>query len=203
MVQISNNASFNGISPKSLMDATYKAIENLQIRAFFEAKDEILETGKYTEEEFYANQDSRLTRDQVQSFFRLVDQRKSGIPLSYLTNVKEFWSIPFEVYPGVLIPRPETELIVDKVIELSTSNVKIIVDIGTGSGNVAIALARELPEVQITATDVSRNAIRLAKANAARMSMPNIKIVQGNLFSPLEKLKLYDKCDFIVSNPPG
>lgn len=155
-----------------------------------------------TEEEFYANRNSHLTRDEVQSFFRLVGKRKSGIPLSYLTNIKEFWSIPFEVYPGVLIPRPETELIVDKVIEFSSSNVQIIVDIGTGCGNVAIALAKELPEVQIIATDVSRNAIRIAKANAARMSIPNIKIVHGSLFSPLEKLKLSDKCDFVVSNPP-
>jgi release factor glutamine methyltransferase len=155
-----------------------------------------------TEEEFYVEGDRELTQEQERTFFRLIAKRKSGIPLAYLTNTKEFWSIPFEVHPGVLIPRPETELIVEKVIALSSRKGELIVDIGTGSGNIAIAMARELPEAQIIATDVSRDAIRLAKSNAFRLNIPNVEVVQGDLFSPLERLNLRGRCHFIVSNPP-
>jgi len=154
------------------------------------------------EEEFYVDGSACVTREQERTFFRLITQRKSGIPLAYLTNLKEFWSIPFDVYPGVLIPRPETELIVEKVSGLSSRKAAVVVDIGTGSGNIAIALARELPEAQIIATDISRSAIRVAKSNVARMSIPNIKVVQGSIFLPLERLRLRETCDFIVSNPP-
>jgi len=157
---------------------------------------------RITEQVFYAEGNRVLTREQERTFFRLISQRQSGIPLAYLTNIKEFWSIPFDIYPGVLIPRPETELIVEKVVEISSRKEEVIVDIGTGSGNIAIALARELPEAKIVATDVSRNAVRVAKSNAARMSIPNVKVVQGSLFLPLERLKLREMCDFIVSNPP-
>ena len=155
-----------------------------------------------TEEDFYTKGNSHITREQEQEFLRLIAKRQSGIPLAYLTKVKEFWSIPLEVIPGVLIPRPETELIVEKVVKLSSQREQIIVDIGTGSGNIAVALAIERPEAQIIATDVSRSAVRVAKSNAARMNLPHINVVQGSLFEPLEDLKLIKSCDFIVSNPP-
>jgi release factor glutamine methyltransferase len=162
----------------------------------------LCKAARLDEADFYAHRDSFLTQEQEQIFFHLIDQRKSGIPLAYLTNVREFWSIPFDVCPGVLIPRPETELIVEKVIELAPNDAQVIVDIGTGSGNVAIAMAKELPKARVVATDVSCNAIRVAKSNADRMNISNINIVQGNLFAPLERLNLRNACDFIVSNPP-
>jgi release factor glutamine methyltransferase len=155
-----------------------------------------------SEEDFYAEGDSHATREQQITFLRLIAERQSGIPLAYLTKVKEFWSIPLEVYPGVLIPRPETELIVEKVIDLSSRRESVIVDIGTGCGNIAVALAKEFPKAQIIATDVSGTAVRVAKANAAQLNISNINIVQGSVAAPLEKLKLYESCDFIVSNPP-
>jgi len=161
----------------------------------------LCKSASITAEVFFAEKRRMLTQEQEHRFFRLIAQRKSGIPLAYLTNVKEFWSIPLEVYPGVLIPRPETELIVEKVVELSSGKAEVIADIGTGSGNIAISLARELPEADILATDISRNAVRLAKLNTTRMNIPNIKVVQGDLFLPLKELK-QKKCDFIVSNPP-
>lgn len=162
----------------------------------------LCKSGSITEQEFYAEGNRELTREQERTFFRLVAQRKSGIPIAYLINIKEFWSIPFDVYPGVLIPRPETELIVEKIVEISSRKEETIVDIGTGSGNIAIALARELPEARVIATDVSRNALRVAKFNVARMRISNVEVVQGSLFLPLERLRLSEKCDFIVSNPP-
>ena len=155
-----------------------------------------------TEAEFFTEGNRYVNGEQERTFFRLIAQRNSGIPLAYLTNLKEFWSIPFDVYPGVLIPRPETELIVERVVALSSRKEEVIVDIGTGSGNAAIALAKELPKAQIIATDASRTAIRVANSNVARMKIPNIKVVQGSLFLPLERLKLRERCDFIVSNPP-
>jgi len=162
----------------------------------------LCKSASITDEEFYAEGRRELAREQERKFFRLIDRRRSGIPLAYLTNVKEFWSLSFDVRPGVLIPRPETELIVEKIIALSSKRGEVVADIGTGCGNIAIALAGELPEARIIATDVSLKAVRIAKANAARMGFSNIAIVQGSMFSPLKRLKLRGACDFIVSNPP-
>lgn len=195
------------------------------------------------EEAFYADGDKKLTRGQERKFLRLVSKRLNGVPLSYLTNEREFWSLSFEVYPGVLIPRPESELIVEKVVELSSEmdvqaletnarvsdtyrtnehladlrgtviadignaliadiGGKVIADIGTGSGNIAISLARELPEAQVVASDTSRTALKVARMNVQKMRVSNVTVAQGSLFMPLDQFRLSGKCDFIVSNPP-
>jgi release factor glutamine methyltransferase len=156
-------------------------------------------------ETFHADGDRKLTRGQERTFLRLVSKRLSGVPLSYLTNEREFWSLSFEVYPGVLIPRPESELIVEKVVELSSQIGKtngLIADIGTGSGNIAISLARELPDAQIVASDISKTALKVARMNAQNLRVSNVTFAQGSLFTPLDRFKLQGKCDFIVSNPP-
>ncbi len=88
------------------------------------------------------------------------------MPLSHLTGRKEFWSIPIEVTPSVLVPRPETEGLVEKVLELSTREPESILDVGTGSGCIAIALAKELPRAAIQAVDVSERALAVARRNA-------------------------------------
>jgi release factor glutamine methyltransferase len=173
---------------------------------------------------FYAEGDRKLTAGEEREFLRLVSKRLSGVPVSYLTNEKEFWSLGFEVRPGVLIPRPESELIVEKVVELfmeerkkertpslktqrkPSSGVRqaktLIVDIGTGSGNIAIALARELPDAKILASDISKTALKVARLNAQKLGVPRVIFARGSLFAPLDRLKLKGKCDFIVSNPP-
>ncbi len=132
----------------------------------------------------------------------MISKRLAGTPLPYLTGIKEFWSIPFRVSPGVLIPRPETELLVEKALENSTGEDEIIVDVGTGCGNIAVSLAKELPSTRIYATDVSRRALRLAKRNAADQIISNITFASGRLYAPLDKLRLREQCDLIVSNPP-
>ncbi|MBN1224968.1 MAG: peptide chain release factor N(5)-glutamine methyltransferase, partial [Candidatus Aminicenantes bacterium] len=129
-------------------------------------------------------------------------RRLSGVPLSYLTHLKEFWSIPFEIHPGVLIPRPESELIVEKVLDLTDKREAVIVDIGTGCGNLAVSLARVLPEARVVATDISQKALEIAGRNAAQQGVAGITFVRGSKFSPLKRLGLEEKCDFIVSNPP-
>jgi release factor glutamine methyltransferase len=184
-------------------------------------------------ERFFADRDKRLTRGEERRYLRLVARRRSGVPLSYLTNEKEFWSLIFNVYRGVLIPRPETELIVEKVVEFATNGVNtksedggeikskkseknikskktgtskikntLIADIGTGCGNIAIALAKELTAAQIVATDVSKTALKVARRNARKLGASRVIFPQGSLFTPLERFKLRGKCDYIVSNPP-
>ncbi len=135
-------------------------------------------------------------------FFKLVEERRARVPLAYLTGEKEFWSIPFKVFPGVPIPRPETELVVEKVIELSSKKNEWIVDIGTGSGNIAVSLAKELPKARIIAVDISRRALKAARFNAERQKVASIAFVEGNLFRGLLNVIPQGTSDFIVSNPP-
>lgn len=167
-----------------------------------EAKLLLLKCLSLSEEQFWTVLDRSVSRAEERCFHRLISKRLKGIPLPYLTESKEFWSIPFKVTPGVLIPRPETELLVEKVLDYSPGNDEIIVDVGTGCGNIAISLAKELPRTRILATDISRKALRLARMNASSQKVSNITFAAGSAYAPLEKLQLEEKCDFIVSNPP-
>jgi len=155
-----------------------------------------------SEVQFYAVQDEPLSRAQQRRFYSLVSKRLAGWPLAYLTCSKEFWSLDFHVFPGVLIPRPETELLVETVLRLSTHDEETIVDIGTGCGNIAVSLATELPQARIWGTDVSRKALKAARLNASRHGVHAIHFIMGSLWDPLEKLGMEGRCDFIVSNPP-
>jgi len=169
---------------------------------YLEAKLLLLECLSLSEERLLASPDRNVSRAQEKCFNGLISKRLSGIPLPYLTGFKEFWLIPFRVSPEVLIPRPETELIVEKVLGLSKGEVEIIVDVGTGCGNIAVSLAKELPHAQVFATDTSHKALRMARLNASDQKISNITFAAGSLTAPLEKLHLEEKCDFIVSNPP-
>ena len=131
--------------------------------ASIESKILVLKSLGVSEEVFYSHPDRHVSQTEVQRFYRLVLKRQQGVPLAYIVGEKEFWSLPFRVAPGVLIPRPETELLVEKVIELSARNNELIIDIGTGAGNIAVSLAKELPNVQILATDISLVALKTAR----------------------------------------
>ena len=167
-----------------------------------EAKILLQKASNLSEETFYAQPERELSRRQERQFYKLISRRRQRFPLAYLTGEKEFWSIPFRVFPGVFIPRPETELVVEKVLELSSRGDETIVDIGTGCGNIALSLARELPQALITATDTSQKALKAARVNAELQNVSRVQFVRGSLFSPLKKLDFKQKCDFIVSNPP-
>ncbi|MCK4494714.1 MAG: peptide chain release factor N(5)-glutamine methyltransferase, partial [Candidatus Aminicenantes bacterium] len=162
----------------------------------------IIKSASISEEEFYAFPETELSRGQERLFYRLISRRLQGFPLAYLLGVKEFWSIPFRVFPGVLIPRPETELLVEKVIELISHEEKLIADIGTGAGNIAVSIAKEFPMARIIATDISQKALRAAQLNFYLQKISRITFIRGSLFFPLKKLDLEGKFDFIVSNPP-
>jgi release factor glutamine methyltransferase len=169
-------------------------------QAVLEAKVLLLRAAAISEERYLAAPDKPCPPKTEAFFRRLVARRLDGVPLSHLTGSKEFWSIPFEVTPSVLVPRPETEGLVEKVLELSTREAETILDVGTGSGCIAIALARELPRAVIQAVDVSERALRVARRNAARQKVRHIEFRRSDLFSAFRGTGV--RFDFIVSNPP-
>jgi release factor glutamine methyltransferase len=133
-------------------------------------------------------------------FAPMVDRRARREPVAFITGRREFWGLEFEVSPDVLIPRPETEFIVEGVCERRHDRdaVRLIVDVGTGSGCLAIALAREFPSAAVIAIDISAAAIGVASRNAERHAVADrIHFVRGDLLEPLDV-----RADVIVSNPP-
>jgi len=167
-----------------------------------EAKIILLKGLGISEESFYTYPNRSVYQAQRLKYLRMISKRIEGMPLAYVIEEKEFWSIPFRVCPGVLIPRQETELLVEKVLEFSSRRKELIVDLGTGAGNIAVSLAKELPQAEIVAADVSERALDVAAVNAAQQKISSIRFEKGSLFEPLEKLRLQKKCDMIVSNPP-
>jgi release factor glutamine methyltransferase len=149
---------------------------------------------------FHAHPERELTPQESQRYDEALAKRASGIPAQYITGHQEFWGLDFIVTPAVLIPRPETEHIIETVLARvgrTLPSAKII-DIGTGSGCIAIALATELPTAEIHATDISKAALEIARTNAARLGQTRIQFHESDLFSNLETRNF----DFVISNPP-
>ena len=144
----------------------------------------------------YAHQEEMLENKQTQDLQHLFQQRLEGVPLAYLTGTREFFSLEFEVNSEILIPRPETELLVEVVLPLIPNQAHVL-DLGTGCGAIAIAIASENPDATITACDNNANALVLAKRNAQRHKV-NISFIKSDWFSQLP----HTYFDVIVSNPP-
>ena len=139
--------------------------------------------------------------EHLAAFRELIKKRAAHSPVSYLTNRKEFFSLDFYVDPRVLIPRPETEVLVESVLQTQDTPCQLI-DIGTGSGAIAISLAVNRPEWEIIATDISADALEVAQKNSVVHHCANrLTFLQGNLFKPLDGLP-NPRFDWIVSNPP-
>jgi release factor glutamine methyltransferase len=148
----------------------------------------------------YLRFDQPLAAREVDAYRELLRRRAAGTPVAYLTGTREFWSVPLAVTPDVLIPRPETELLVERVLAGRVDGEPRILDLGTGSGALAIALARELPAARVVAVDVSPAAVAVATANAARAGVAErVTVVVGSWTSPLDAAARFD---VIVSNPP-
>jgi release factor glutamine methyltransferase len=133
------------------------------------------------------------------AFERLVEAREQGEPIAYLTGRREFWSLELRVTPHVLIPRHETELLVELALErIPRDRAFRIADLGTGSGAIALALARERPLARVTATDASATALDVARGNAERLGVGNVGFAAGDWYAALGDARF----DLIVSNPP-
>lgn len=150
-----------------------------------------------------AHSERALSNEEEKQFFEWVDRRTQGEPAQYITGHQEFWGLDFEVTPAVLIPRPETEHVVETVLKLNQSADPKIVDVGTGSGCIAIALAKEISRSRVFAVDQSKEALQIATRNAERLGVcSRIKFVLGDMLTPFD-LEQYNKAfDFVVSNPP-
>lgn len=151
--------------------------------------------------EIYRDGDHVITNDERRALKSAMARRVRGEPVAYIVGTKEFWSLEFEVNKSVLIPRPETEILVEKVLDLFRCRGWIaskILEIGTGSGAISVALGTELEGVKIYATDISKNAIKVARRNALRHGVEtHVFFVCCNLIEPIS-----GTFDIIVSNPP-
>jgi len=155
----------------------------------------------------YAHPEQELTPDETRRYDEALARRATGVPAQYITGHQEFWGLDLIVSPAVLIPRPETEHVVEMVLERAKAlilergaSLRVrIVDVGTGSGAIALALAKELPTVEIHATDISSEALEVARANAARHELTSrIEFHQADLLDGFPPASF----DFVVSNPP-
>lgn len=147
----------------------------------------------------YTHPETLLTHEQWQRYQHLLDKRLLGHPIAHLTKMKEFWSLSLRVTPDTLIPRPETELLVELTLKFleKTDNAHVL-DLGTGSGAIALALASECPTWHITAYDQSEAALQVARQNASDLKLPQIEFGLSNWFQSIP-LKHYHA---IISNPP-
>lgn len=152
----------------------------------------------------FAHPERELTTEEESGYESALAERTRGVPAQYITGHQEFWGMDLIVTPAVLIPRPETEHVIETVLEVRAAEVpgpksKVrIVDVGTGSGCIALALAKELPQAEIHAIDISPDALEIARANAARHQLDRrIHFRQADLLEGLKR-----EVDFVVSNPP-
>jgi release factor glutamine methyltransferase len=151
--------------------------------------------------QLYLRYDQPLGGGELARFRELVKRRAAREPVQYITGRQEFWSLELEVTPATLVPRPETEVLVEKALEVASGRPARILDLGTGSGAIAIALAHEAPEVDLVATDRSVDALEVARRNAVRHAVDHrISFLAMDLFSAFRPT--LQPFHLIVSNPP-
>ena len=147
----------------------------------------------------YAHTDDAVVEAAARQFHALLARRAAGEPLAYIIGVREFWSLPLTVTPDVLIPRAETELLVELALQRIAREAQVdIADLGTGSGAIALALAHERPHARVLGSDASTAALNVARANAARLGIGNVDFAQGDWCDALGARRF----ELIVSNPP-
>ena len=146
-----------------------------------------------------AHPEDTLDSAAIERYFTAIGRRSAGMPLAYISGEKEFWSMTLNVSPNTLVPRPETEVLVDHGLQRIPIDQSFdVLDLGTGCGAIALAIARERPNCDITATDLSDAALAVARENANRHALPNIKFLCGDWTAPVAGRAF----DLIVSNPP-
>lgn len=147
----------------------------------------------------HARPEQRVEDKKMRWFALLVVARCKGRPIAHLTGKRDFWSLSFKVTAATLIPRPETELLVEETLRVVPAGARwYIADLGTGSGAIALSLAHERPHCKLVATDISRLALEVARENAARLKITNVEFLEGEWFTPIASRRFA----VIVSNPP-
>lgn len=147
----------------------------------------------------HARPEQRVEDSKMRLFALLVVARCKGRPIAHLTGKRDFWSLSLKVTAGTLIPRPESELLVEETLSIVPVGARwYIADLGTGSGAIALSLARERPYCKIVATDISRLALDVARANASNLKITNVEFLKGEWFTPIASRRFA----VIVSNPP-
>jgi release factor glutamine methyltransferase len=143
--------------------------------------------------------DESPSADKTSAFSQLIEQRRSGSPVAYILGEREFWSLKLRVTPAVLVPRPETELLVERALDGTRPDAPhTVLDLGTGSGAIALAIAAERPCWRVTAADVSPAALEVARRNAELLHCDNVEFKAGAWFAAVPSQRF----DLIVSNPP-
>ncbi|MUK45885.1 peptide chain release factor N(5)-glutamine methyltransferase [Aliivibrio fischeri] len=140
-----------------------------------------------------------VSDEELGNFNALLERRLAGEPIAYIVGYREFWSLPLKVSPTTLIPRPDTERLVEVALDHLTPNAQSILDLGTGTGAIALAIASEMPTLNVIGVDYQDDAVELAKENAKINHINNVEFRQGSWFEPIS---LSDKFEIIVSNPP-
>ena len=150
-----------------------------------------------------AHRDEAIDANEAAAFAVLARRRRDGEPVAYLTGMREFWGLPLAVSPAVLIPRPETETLVELALARLAPDVETrVLDLGTGSGAIALALAHERPRARVLATDVSAEALALARDNAQRLGLANVEFVVSDWYAEVPREWHGAPFDLIASNPP-
>lgn len=181
---------------KGTLDLRSNGIDNASLKARLLMQHSINKNREY----LIVHDEDELTKAQIIEFKKGIEQLIYGVPLQYITHLQEFMKMDFYVDESVLIPRPDTEILVEEVINISKGMKDIkILDMCTGSGAIAISLAKYIEDCQIIAVDVSKEALRVAKLNAKNQAVESkISFINSNLFYSIVK----ERYDIIVSNPP-
>lgn len=188
-------------APETIATVLQRAVEQLSASATARLDAELLLANCLDQSRSFllSHGGEALSPAACERFARSVARRRSGEPIAYIVGRREFWSLDLEINPHVLVPRPETELLVEFALEVvpAGQHAKIL-DLGTGSGAVALAIAHERPDARVVATDASTEAITLACRNAERLELGNVSFLVGHWYEPVGAMHF----DLIVSNPP-
>lgn len=184
---------------KTLLKSTASLLQTVSQTPRFDAEILLAHLLQKPEIFLHAWPDYVVDDNTANRFFALIEKRRMGWPVAYLTGIQPFWSLDLTVNQSTLIPRPETECLIELALsKLHRNTAYQIADLGTGSGAISLALAKELPDSQIFATDISEAALDVARLNARKLNINNVQFFQGSWCDALPRLDY----DVIVSNPP-